>query len=443
MVVIDKAFLDFHKDNDPERYVLTIMNMASNFYHDESIGNQINIVITRLIRLEEDHPMELELSSDGSKTLKSFCKWQDNQNPKKDSNRHHHDAAILLTRHDICIDGSCDLLGLAYGAAVCVPKQSCAINEDNGLMLGVTVTHEIGHLIGSRHDERTGCPPRDEHKFNHVMAPSVRLSTGKWSNCSREDIQNLFNNQMGECLNDEPTSSDYKFEESLPGTIYDADYQCRTMFGEGAKICPSSKEDICGLLLCEVDDKCWSNSAPAADGTSCGNDKWCIRKECVKVGKRGEDAIAGNWSKWSSWSACNRQCGGGIKFSERDCTDPIPKNGGKFCDGESKRYQVCNTMECNSTEASSFRQEQCEAFNDKNTEWTSEFVSSRSCTLFCSEADESTEKQEKASQVKDGTFCNPGTNDMCIAGICKVRWWNLKKLFQQGLMYETLSRKMP
>lgn len=43
-------------------------------------------------------------------------------------------------------ESNCNLLGLAHLAAACSPRDSCAINEDTGLMLGVVVAHELGHM---------------------------------------------------------------------------------------------------------------------------------------------------------------------------------------------------------------------------------------------------------------------------------------------------------
>jgi ssRNA-specific RNase YbeY (16S rRNA maturation enzyme) len=178
LVVVDKKFLDHHKNDDPERYILTIMNMVSDYYHDASMGQQIDVVVVRIIRLEEEkHSKELNISSEGEKTLESFCKWQNAQNSKDVG---HHDTAILLTRQDLCSDGSCGLLGLAYVASVCVPENSCAVNEDNGLQLGVTITHEIGHLMGCDHDDEKECSAVDDKNFNQVMAPSVSLATGQF-----------------------------------------------------------------------------------------------------------------------------------------------------------------------------------------------------------------------------------------------------------------------
>ena len=418
LVVADKTFIDYHRNDDPERYIMTIMNIVSDNFHDESTGQPVNVVIVRIIQLEEKDPKDLHVSSNASLTMDSFCKWQNQQNPKEDQHPQHHDTAILLTRHDLCSEENCGLLGLATVAGVCVPAKSCAINEDTGLNLGVVVTHEIGHLMGCSHD--TNECMKDEKNFNRIMAPSVQLPSFQWSKCSERNMQELFDSKLGECLNDEPPDSPYKLDDSLlPGTIYDGNFQCRMSFDKDSKVCQSGLQNICEKLWCENGKKCSYKGAVAADGTSCGQDKWCMQKKCVRIGKRNDDAVTGGWSDWGEWSNCSTECGGGVKYTERSCSNPTPQNGGKFCQGERKRFEICSTMPC-PQKTPSHRQLQCAAFNDKIHNWKEYFIPSKSCVLICS--DEKNKLHEKAKRVKDGTFCKPGTNDMCIAGECKVGW---------------------
>ena len=60
-----------------------------------------------------------------------------------------------------------------------------------------------------------------------------------------------------------------------------------------------------------------------------------------------------------SWSDCSRSCGGGIRRSERACDRPTPKHGGLHCIGDRKRYESCETFECE-IGSSDFRLEQCQ-----------------------------------------------------------------------------------
>ncbi|KAI0211142.1 A disintegrin and metalloproteinase with thrombospondin motifs 6 [Lamellibrachia satsuma] len=54
LVVVDKTMVGYHGSSEIEPYILTVMNIVANLYHDVSIGNYMNIVVTRLVLLTED-----------------------------------------------------------------------------------------------------------------------------------------------------------------------------------------------------------------------------------------------------------------------------------------------------------------------------------------------------------------------------------------------------
>lgn len=81
-------------------------------------------------------------------------------------------------------------LGVANVGGMCRPDRSCSVNEDNGITLAHTITHELGHNFGMYHDtEKTGCDRR-AGSIVHVMTPSFEADTIQvsWSNCSRRYI---------------------------------------------------------------------------------------------------------------------------------------------------------------------------------------------------------------------------------------------------------------
>lgn len=60
--------------------------------------------------------------------------------------------------------------------------------------------------------------------------------------------------------------------------------------------------------------------------------------------------VDGGWSSWGPWQQCSRTCGGGVEFSYRECTNPVPQNGGKYCEGQRVQYQSCNIQPCDNNE---------------------------------------------------------------------------------------------
>lgn len=56
--------------------------------------------------------------------------------------------------------------------------------------------------------------------------------------------------------------------------------------------------------------------------------------------------VDGRWGKWGQFGSCSRTCGGGVQLSRRECNNPVPSNGGKFCQGVRVKYRSCNLNHC-------------------------------------------------------------------------------------------------
>ncbi|XP_052239423.1 coadhesin-like [Dreissena polymorpha] len=81
---------------------------------------------------------------------------------------------------------------------------------------------------------------------------------------------------------------------------------------------------------------------PAADnGTDCEgtSDDYqpCLREPCP---------VDGNWTDWSSWSACSVTRGSATKTRIRTCISPPPAHKGTECEGASEDYKSCVHKPC-------------------------------------------------------------------------------------------------
>ncbi|XP_014326474.1 A disintegrin and metalloproteinase with thrombospondin motifs 5 isoform X1 [Xiphophorus maculatus] len=419
---------------DLNHYLLTLASIASKLYGHASIENPIRLSVVKVITVLENEK-GLEVTKNAAATLKSFCKWQNQQNPLDDDHQHHHDAAILFTRQDLCGHHSCDTLGMADVGTICSPERSCAVIEDDGLHAAFTVAHEIGHLLGLSHDDSKFCEERFGVNSHKQLMSSILTSidaSKPWSRCTSSTITDFFDDGNAECLLDSPRQPLLGPEE-LPGQSYDAVRQCRLAFGLEYTVCPGM--DVCSRLWCAVIRQgqmvCLTKKLPAVEGTPCGKGRICLQGKCVDKTRKKHYSMSnhGSWSSWGPWGACSRTCGGGVQFAQRLCNNPAPRNNGRYCIGKRAIYRTCNVFPPCPPSSKSFRQEQCEVRNGPQTdpkgvktfvEWVPKYAGilpKDVCKLTC-RAKGTGYYVVFSQRVADGTECRPHSSSVCVKGKC-------------------------
>nr|XP_046170383.1 A disintegrin and metalloproteinase with thrombospondin motifs 8-like [Oncorhynchus gorbuscha] len=443
LVVADASMTHFYGD-EIKHYLLTLMAVAARVYRHPSLKNSVSLVVVKML-VVEDEDVGPQVSSNGGMALRNFCNWQQLFNPSSQRHLEHYDTAILFTRQDICGQRSCDTLGVADVGTMCDPKRSCSVIEDNGLQAAYTVTHELGHVLSMPHDDSNNCIRWFGHLDGPHMMASVFFSLNKtlpWSPCSARYVTEFFDNGYGDCLLDPPEQT-LPLPVDPPGVSYNLDRQCQQAFGEEFSLCPDTPEDqTCSQLWCREEGQphCTTRngSLPWADGTLCwagagagaGTNTTCQGGVCAAVTdqQKREEPVDGGWGVWGPWGSCSRSCGGGVEFSQRECTDPKPQNGGAYCAGQRAKYQTCHIQACQDEHGKSFRDEQCEKYNSDRyldihgniKQWIPKYngVSPRDrCKLFC-RARGSNEFKVFEAKVVDGTTCGPDTTSICVQGQC-------------------------
>ncbi|XP_067470885.1 A disintegrin and metalloproteinase with thrombospondin motifs 12 [Thunnus thynnus] len=424
MVVADSKLIEYHGSDNVESYIFTIMNMVAGIFHDASIGNAIHVILVRLILLQGEEK-GLKIDHNADTTLASFCAWQKNLNPQSDTHPAHHDVAVLVTRKDICagMNQPCETLGLSHLSGMCQPHRSCNINEDSGLPVAFTIAHEMGHSFGIHHDgQGNDCELEGRHPFimsRQLMYDSSPLT---WSSCSKEYITRFLDRGWGFCLDDRPSKRDLTTPLARLGVRYTTHHQCQLQYGPNATFC-HEVDNVCQILWCSVNGSCRSKLDAPIDGTRCGPGKWCISGECVIVGKLPE-TVNGGWGQWTTWSYCSRTCGTGVQSADRECNNPKPEFGGKYCTGERKRYRTCNTKPCQKSNPT-FREMLCSEFdtvpyNNEVYKWIPVVNPLNPCELHCRPVNEYF-SEKMLDAVTDGTPCfmNNKSRNICINGVCK------------------------
>uniref|UniRef100_A0A8R1HW91 Peptidase M12B domain-containing protein n=1 Tax=Caenorhabditis japonica TaxID=281687 RepID=A0A8R1HW91_CAEJA len=402
LVVADTKMYEYH-GRSLEDYVLTLFSTVASIYRHQSLRASINVVVVKLIVLKTENAGP-RITQNAQQTLQDFCRWQQYYNDADDSSVQHHDVAILLTRKDICrSQGKCDTLGLAELGTMCDMQKSCAIIEDNGLSAAFTIAHELGHVFSIPHD--------DERKCSSYMP-------------------------VNKCLFDQPVERRYYedvFVRDEPGKKYDAHQQCKFVFGPASELCPYMP--TCRRLWCATfygsQMGCRTQHMPWADGTPCDESRsmFCHHGACVRLAPESLTKVDGQWGEWRTWGECSRTCGGGVQKALRDCDNPKPRNGGKYCVGQRERYRSCNTQEC-PWDTLPFRELQCSEYNNKDigiqgvastdTNWVPKYANvaaNERCKLYCRLSGSAAFYLLK-DKVADGTPCDRNGDDICVAGAC-------------------------
>lgn len=407
MIVADKNMVT-HYGKEPLRKLLVDQGqILKSLFQDKSLSYPMTVAVTRIVLLEGE---ELAGAASIADLLDKFTTWAVKNNPVNDVDPLHVDNAILITRGG-CADG-CKLRGLA-SVGMCGRSSSQSVVKDSGLMSPITMAHEIAHNLGLDHDGSSGletCPDA----LNIMSSGNVNGVNGfHWSKCSSKTLAANLASASSHCYDDQPTLPSTPVSTlSLPGQKYSADKQCQLAFSAGHTHC-GPRKSLCTNLHCKrpTQNYCDMTSYPAAQGTTCGDKRWCIFGECVWNSTIPDTTVVnGGWSAYSPHGPCNRNCGGGVKWKSRTCTNPAPKNGGNTCVGESVSfYASCNMQAC-PIGSISFRAEQCKARAPTSSPTLD---SSYACKLICNIPGVRT---ANFGGVQDGTSFY---DSICVKGVLR------------------------
>uniref|UniRef100_H3B101 ADAM metallopeptidase with thrombospondin type 1 motif 14 n=1 Tax=Latimeria chalumnae TaxID=7897 RepID=H3B101_LATCH len=422
LLAVDDSVVRFHGKEHVQNYILTLMNIVDEIYHDESLGTHINIVLVRIIMVGYRQSISLIEQGNPSRSLEQVCRWAHSQQRTDLDHAEHHDHAVFLTRQDFGPAGYAPVTGM------CHPLRSCTLNHEDGFSSAFVVAHETGHVLGMEHDGQ-GNRCADETSMGSIMAPLVQAAFHRyhWSRCSKQELNRYIHSY--DCLLDDPFEHKWPKLPELPGINYSMDEQCRFDFGVGYKMCTAFRTfDPCKQLWCSHPDNqyfCKTKKGPPLDGTECAHGKWCFKGHCIWKTSDQSYSQDGGWSSWTKFGSCSRTCGGGVRFRSRHCNNPVPAYGGRECSGPTLEYQMCNTEECVGN-YEDFRAQQC---SKRNSYYTHQNIKhtwlpyehhndAQKCELIC-QSKETGDVVFMNQVVHDGTRCSyKDPYSVCARGEC-------------------------
>ncbi|XP_028976309.2 A disintegrin and metalloproteinase with thrombospondin motifs 14 isoform X3 [Esox lucius] len=421
LLAVGDSVVRFHGKEHVQNYVLTLMNIVDEIYHDESLGTNINIVLVRMIMVGYRQSISLIERGNPSRSLEQVCRWANTQQRRDPDHAEYHDHAIFLTRQDFGPAGYAPVTGM------CHPLRSCTLNHEDGFSSAFVVAHETGHVLGMEHDGQ-GNRCADETSMGSIMAPLVQAAFHRyhWSRCSKQELNRYIHSY--DCLLDDPFEHKWPKLPELPGINYSMDEQCRFDFGVGYKMCTAFRTyDPCKQLWCSHPDNqyfCKTKKGPPVDGTECAPGKWCFKGHCIWRSSQQPQGHDGNWGSWTKLGSCSRTCGGGVRSRSRTCNNPAPAYGGRDCPGSSFDYQMCNMEEC-AGPYEDFRAQQCVQRSNKyhkNVKHTwlpyEHPDEAHKCELSC-QSKETGEVVVMNQVMHDGTRCSyTDPFSVCARGEC-------------------------
>ncbi|XP_012229255.2 A disintegrin and metalloproteinase with thrombospondin motifs adt-2-like isoform X1 [Linepithema humile] len=460
------AYLKFmyYLDNDIKKIrnmMLEYVKKIQYFYHHPSLGVRIGISLVNLTILETEPPNFPVFNGEAKALLHSFCKYQKTLNPPNDDDPRHWDIALYVTGMDLFLKSKEQIyrnystMGKATVSGGCDADKSCALVEfpvkDFDIAIktsSLAAAHEIGHLLGFKHDEKG--------KNSYIMSNLVRGVTDlQWSKYSHDLIKPLLKQMYLSCLRESDDIDIYDdwwtsdiFDNplyyGLPGRKWTAKAQCEQFLrDENANVV--TLHDICQNLQCETPNKAESYfTARALNGTYCALGKECRDGECLPIIEPPFNFKFCNTDKWSEWKedACQSGClqkSKGVLVKRRICkhrnsetTNCVgPYYDVNLCDdsllcfGKRKTIDWFTTLKCIKFKLANANLSITEPGKQYSYDAENPWIA---CTIYCKQrasSDYYTPRQEMLNlrvdpYFPDGTWCHEenGQNYYCRQHHC-------------------------
>lgn len=303
-LVADYAAYNYHRNNMEVR-MIDIANTVNMLYQP------LNLYIA-LVGLEIWNKKDLLTidKNNAENTLRKFLHYR----MKRINPTIPNDNAQLL----VGVQFPTGVVGKAPQGKICMHKSSGGVTSDHRgpslTSVAMTVAHELGHNLGMEHDT-AGCECHGKNGKCIMESTSGDQGTSVWSSCSRQALQDAFDQGMDYCLRNKPDS------------LYNA--SCGNGFVEEGEECDCGMPQVCNSKCCDA------RTCKLKPNAVCATGKCCNKETCtfLPVGtvcnaKKGECDL-------------DEYCSGKGEY----CPDDVFVYNGRPClSGESYCYKgKCNT----------------------------------------------------------------------------------------------------
>ncbi|XP_078522616.1 disintegrin and metalloproteinase domain-containing protein 9-like isoform X2 [Lissotriton helveticus] len=363
-VVVTRPLFEFYQRNETSvlHHIMATINIVDTIYQ------QVNVHIM-LIGVEiwtKGNQIDTH-KEDPQALLSSFTQWK----VKHLDSRVKSDAALLALKEERVL-----VSGMTNFGGACHPVSSTSFvvfSSATQLNSALQMSHEIGHLLGMRHDTLYRCIC--DRRALCLMEPNGKISIGI-SGCSIKDLESFLNSDASFCLWNAPSVQTTLTKSPVCGNkLVEAkeecdcgpDQECKNIccdpatckFSKGAK-CASG--DCCvhcqfatvgspcrvPVSECDLAEYCDGTSSTCRadfyfqDGTPCNNGlSVCYKKNCYDYSEH-----------------CKKIFGQDATVGSVDCFKAVNTIGDRFgnCDMEKERQKcternaLCGRVQCQNVE---------------------------------------------------------------------------------------------
>ena len=270
-------------------HLQNMMSLANEAYHLPTINKKINMALVGFEEIPEPKAgLDTAPKPNCTPYLNAFADFQ--HRIFKERGVPEPDVAVYMTNKIFCMNGQCLTAACAYLDNMCGKRSSIVLGDLDDEPY-VQFSHELGHLLGMRHNEDDSCKVYGPVSLDDYPIMSTVKMDGRnvnkltWSRCNNAQHDTFWQSFNPACISNRPTVNmldNYQRRRSRRSPL-SLNGQCKLIYGRGWKYCKEISN--CSAIYCSPTanhEDCITNGNGLADGTECGVNKVCLNGSCTE-----------------------------------------------------------------------------------------------------------------------------------------------------------------